>query len=132
MNIDNDDEAIAFEQKRAAELGMDMISKPLSAFKPPHHSTVDEILEIISDSKRYPLFLHCKHGEDRTGMIAGLYRVEYQNWSPQDAYEEMKNLGFHKVLVALTHYFKRRTGYDDLRSKPWLSFSPFELNMNIE
>jgi tyrosine-protein phosphatase SIW14 len=121
INIDDDEDAIEEERGVAKELGINMVSIPLNGFFQPSSSDVDQILEWVSDARQYPLFLHCKHGQDRTGMIVGLYRVEYQNWTPVRAYNEMLDKGFHRILLGLNHYFRERSGLDDMREKPWLS-----------
>lgn len=55
-------------------------------------------LKVISDVENNPnkkLYIHCTMGEDRTGMISGLYRILFQNWSAEKAYQqEMCKRGF--------------------------------------
>lgn len=41
-----------------------------------------------------PVLMHCKHGSDRTGLIAAMYRVVVQGWSKEDALGEMTQGGF--------------------------------------
>ena len=41
-----------------------------------------------------PVLMHCKHGSDRTGLIAAMYRVVVQGWSKEDALNEMTHGGF--------------------------------------
>jgi protein tyrosine/serine phosphatase len=41
-----------------------------------------------------PVLMHCKHGSDRTGLIAAMYRVVIQGWSKEDALNEMTQGGF--------------------------------------
>ena len=41
-----------------------------------------------------PVLLHCKHGSDRTGLMAAMYRVVVQGWSKEDALSEMTQGGF--------------------------------------
>jgi protein tyrosine/serine phosphatase len=41
-----------------------------------------------------PVLMHCKHGSDRTGLIAAMYRVVVQGWSKEDALNEMTRGGF--------------------------------------
>ncbi|MET1067429.1 MAG: tyrosine-protein phosphatase [Pseudomonas prosekii] len=41
-----------------------------------------------------PVLMHCKHGSDRTGLIAAMYRVVLQGWSKEDALNEMTTGGF--------------------------------------
>jgi protein tyrosine/serine phosphatase len=41
-----------------------------------------------------PVLMHCKHGSDRTGLMAAMYRVVLQGWSKEDALNEMTQGGF--------------------------------------
>ncbi|NCE88794.1 dual specificity protein phosphatase family protein [Pseudomonas sp. L13] len=41
-----------------------------------------------------PVLMHCKHGVDRTGLMAAMYRVVAQGWSKEDALNEMTLGGF--------------------------------------
>ena len=55
------------------------------------------------------VFVHCEHGEDRTGLVIGAYRVCDQGWTKDAAWLEMRENGFHELLLGLTiawHEFK--------------------------
>jgi tyrosine-protein phosphatase SIW14 len=67
----------------------------------------------MADSTNYPIFVHCQHGQDRTGVIVALYRIFYEQWTPQAAHDEMMNMGFHPELVPLNHYFEIKSGFED-------------------
>lgn len=41
-----------------------------------------------------PVLMHCKHGSDRTGLMAAMYRVVVQGWSKEEALNEMTLGGF--------------------------------------
>ncbi|WP_433768317.1 dual specificity protein phosphatase family protein [Pseudomonas putida] len=41
-----------------------------------------------------PVLMHCKHGSDRTGLMAAMYRVVVQGWSKEEALSEMTRGGF--------------------------------------
>ncbi|MGY2377874.1 phosphatase domain-containing protein [Pseudomonas sp. SDO524_S393] len=41
-----------------------------------------------------PVLMHCKHGSDRTGLMAAMYRVVVQGWSKEEALDEMTLGGF--------------------------------------
>jgi len=41
-----------------------------------------------------PVLMHCKHGSDRSGLMAAMYRVVVQGWSKEDALSEMTQGGF--------------------------------------
>ncbi len=113
LDLENDSRAIAHERKMANQLGLLFISMPLSSLLPPKTSEVDEILGLLANSYKTPTFVHCEHGQDRTGLIIGLYRVLYEGWAPAEAYSEMLRLGFHKELIFLNHYFEETTRYED-------------------
>lgn len=47
------------------------------------------------------VLVHCTHGQDRTGLAVGVYRVLYDGWSKDKAWDEMISRGFHVELVGL-------------------------------
>jgi protein tyrosine/serine phosphatase len=113
LNLEDDSGAVAKEKKSVAKLGMNFISEPMSGFWSPDDHEVDQIEAIMADTSRRPLFVHCLHGEDRTGLIVGLFRVFSQGWKPADAYKEMLAKGFHQILFFLNHYYETKTHWDD-------------------
>ena len=46
-------------------------------------------------------FVHCQHGQDRTGLVIGAYRVKVRHWTKTAAYKEMQAHGFHPLLRGL-------------------------------
>jgi protein tyrosine/serine phosphatase len=61
------------------------------------HTSDDDVirfLRIATDPERRPLFVHCQHGADRTGMMMAIYRIVVQGWSKDDAIQEMTEGGF--------------------------------------
>jgi archaemetzincin len=69
---------------------------------------VVRFLQIVSDPKRAPVFVHCQHGADRTGVMCAIYRVALCNWSKEKAMAEMTEGGFghHSVWVNLRRYLR--------------------------
>ena len=55
---------------------------------------IDQFLTIIDDPAARPVLLHCKAGLHRTGILAAVYRMEYQGWGPHRALAELKAHGF--------------------------------------
>jgi len=49
-------------------------------------------------------YIHCLHGEDRTGLLVGLYRLQ-QGWTKEQASREMLQHGYHTALMGLTDYW---------------------------
>lgn len=58
-----------------------------------------EALRIIRDRKG-PLLFHCWHGSDRTGAVAAMYRIVFQQVDKQLAIDEMTEgiFGFHMTF----------------------------------
>ena len=48
---------------------------------------------IASAQQKGAVLMHCKHGQNRTGLIAAMYRVVFEGWSKADAMTEMQ-LGY--------------------------------------
>jgi protein tyrosine/serine phosphatase len=101
------------EENLTHSLGMKYISVPLSGILSPKAHDMNYIESILESPSYQPVFIHCLHGQDRTGLAIGLYRVFYQSVSPIDAYHEMLDFGFHRVLFGLNHYFEERTGLEE-------------------
>ena len=40
------------------------------------------------------MLIHCKAGLHRTGILTAVYRMEYEGWTPAQAYRELKAHGF--------------------------------------
>ena len=57
-------------------------------------TAIDEFLKIMDDEKSHPVLIHCKAGLHRTGVMAAIYRMEYQGWSRDDAMRELRSHGF--------------------------------------
>jgi hypothetical protein len=44
--------------------------------------------------QKQPLYIHCLHGSDRTGLVIAAYRVLKYNWKPEQAINEAKRWGY--------------------------------------
>jgi protein tyrosine/serine phosphatase len=73
----------------------------------PEEEEVVKFLRIVADKTRTPVFVHCQHGADRTGLICAIYRVAVCGWSKELAADEMVygGYGFHPIWKNLTNYF---------------------------
>jgi hypothetical protein len=47
------------------------------------------------------VFVHCTHGQDRTGLVIGMDRVREDGYTKDKAYAEMLKYGFHPLLHGL-------------------------------
>lgn len=51
-------------------------------------------------------YVHCLHGQDRTGLIVGCERVWVEKWPKDVARREMLELGFHRSLHGLDDFWE--------------------------
>ncbi|MBW2527856.1 MAG: tyrosine-protein phosphatase [Deltaproteobacteria bacterium] len=75
----------------------------------PDDEEVVAFLKIATDPARQPVFVHCKHGADRTGLVVAVYRVVVEGWSKQAAIREMTDggYGFHSIWQNLVRYLEK-------------------------
>jgi len=65
----------------------------------PEEKEAIRFLQIVTNQRRSPVLVHCRHGADRTGTMCALYRVAVQGWSKEEALKEMTEggFGFHGI-----------------------------------
>jgi tyrosine-protein phosphatase SIW14 len=49
------------------------------------------------DPQSRPVFIHCAGGKDRTGYIVATYRILFENWTADEAIEEMFDYRFNRL-----------------------------------
>jgi arylsulfatase len=75
----------------------------------PENEDIVRFLRLVTDHPRGPIFVHCQHGADRTGLMIAIYRVAVDGWTKRDAIDEMTkgDFGFHSVWKNLIAYFEK-------------------------
>jgi tyrosine-protein phosphatase SIW14 len=96
-------EILAKERVLAGEMGFNYFAIPLSYTIYPNRAQIQKFFAILDNPELHPIFLHCKYGSDRTGMMVAFYRMAREGWDAKRAYEEMRSSGFHVWLV---HHYK--------------------------
>lgn len=94
---------IGAERRIATELGLTYINIPLNYWSLPNQGEIDRFLMLMDDESHHPIFVHCFHGADRTGLLIAIYRLVRCGWTFQQAYQEMLECGFHRFK---TQHFK--------------------------
>lgn len=71
---------------------------PMNAWRPKEEAVI-RFLQIVTDKNRLPVFVHCQHGADRTGVTVAAYRIIVQGWTKEEAIAEMTEggFGFHRI-----------------------------------
>jgi tyrosine-protein phosphatase SIW14 len=107
------------EGKRVRMLGMKYVAIPWHC-PFPHDEAFARFLKLLRENRGKKVFVHCRLGDDRTGMMIAAYRMADEGWTADEAMREMQKFGFseahHFICPSLASYeqsFPKR-----LRSSP--------------
>lgn len=104
INLRGADEHTRAEQKEAEALGLRYFNISLPGLSRPSNEQVARVLALINDAQNQPVFVHCHHGEDRTGTIVAVYRISHDNWTSQQAQTEANHYGMRWVQFGMKDY----------------------------
>ena len=90
-----DPSKVTWERKQAESLGMRFVSLPISGWSPPTIEQVVQFLSLFGNEPRERIFVHCRFGDDRTGVLVATYRMAFERWSADQAQREMYFFGFN-------------------------------------
>ena len=82
------------ERQQAESLGIRFVSIPVSGWDPPSNEQVAQFLSLFRNRKE-KVFVHCRFGDDRTGVFVATYRMAYEGWPTTQAMNEMYFFGFN-------------------------------------
>jgi protein tyrosine/serine phosphatase len=88
-----------YEKADVEALGMKYVNIPMSGYKTPKMSDVDTFLALVNNPDTGTIYVHCKAGIHRTGVMGAAYRLTKSGWDYDKAYKEMKNYNFSAGLV---------------------------------
>jgi protein tyrosine/serine phosphatase len=104
INLRGEGDLAREEQKEAEATGLRYFSFPLSRMGRPSDETIMRIISIIDSSENQPVFIHCKLGSDRTGLVVAMHRLLHDGWTDKQAITEAKSLGMNWTSFALKDY----------------------------
>lgn len=97
-----------FSDRGALDAGMTLYYYPIDTFTQlvtgPSATQMSNVVAVI---KRGGTYFHCERGQDRTGLAAGLFRLD-QGWPKERAYSEMLTNGFHPTLMGLKKFWDKQ------------------------
>ncbi|GAC1417984.1 MAG: hypothetical protein NVSMB62_09310 [Acidobacteriaceae bacterium] len=95
------------ENERVTRLGMQYVSIPWHC-PFPKDKVFAKFLAVIRANPKAKIFVHCRLGDDRVGMMIASYRMAEQGWTAEQAMDEMKRDGFtfshHFICPGLARY----------------------------
>lgn len=93
INLTSDD-ALAEEPGLVEKAGMRYVSLPMNTRVPPTAEQQARFLSVVNDPARQPVYVHCVGGKHRTGVMTAIYRMTQSAWTPDQAFDEMKDFKF--------------------------------------
>jgi protein tyrosine/serine phosphatase len=75
------------------------------------HLETEDIVAVMRELRHPengPFLIHCQHGADRTGLMSAVYRMLEQNWSAEDALNELVDggYGYHSLWRNIRRYVR--------------------------
>lgn len=83
----------------------DLLDAVTNTFIAPDQTMLDLAESVLEQGGT--VLVHCTHGQDRTGLVVGIYRVLAEGFSKDAAYAEMLEHNFHPELHGLHEYWER-------------------------
>jgi protein tyrosine/serine phosphatase len=96
--IDLLDGPTSYEKTIVESLGMKYVNIPMSGMGTPKMSDINTFLALVNNPDTGTIFLHCKAGIHRTGVLGAAYRYTKSGWDYDKVYKEMKNYNFSAGL----------------------------------
>ncbi len=86
IDFRNTIEDVLPEKEVLESLGVNHVHLPTEQVPDMHW--VEKFLDVMDRPESYPVLIHCRHGIGRTGVFVALYRIEYENWTNDEARRE--------------------------------------------
>ena len=94
------------EKKAVEAVGMQYISIRLSGIWEPIDEQIAQIVAVMEDPARWPIFMHCRRGDDRLGMAIACYRIAHDHWTNQQAFAEACKDGLSRFEPLMRRYIR--------------------------
>lgn len=86
--------------------GMRSVEMPMGVLSDVKPDIINKIIDIMNDPKNQPVFVHCRQGQDRTGIVIAAYRMRVEGWSMAEAEGEMQDYGFNDIWTELKEFVR--------------------------
>jgi tyrosine-protein phosphatase SIW14 len=82
------------EAGRVERAGMKYVRIPMTTRVAPTAEQLEQFLSLVNDPASQPVYVHCKEGRHRTGVMTAVYRMTAHGWNADRAFKEMKDYRF--------------------------------------
>ncbi len=92
------------EEVEVRKAGLNYFNISLPNWGRPQDERMRRILDIIGAPESGRVFVHCKDGVDRTGMVVALHRMRHEGWKTADALAEAERSGMRRIQFWMRDY----------------------------
>jgi protein tyrosine/serine phosphatase len=106
LDLQDDGDEEQWERSTVLRLGMNSAEIPMSGIFSPSDSQVYDALAAIASAQRIgaSIAIHCKYGDDRTGVVCACWRMYHDHWTPAAALAEANICGMHRLQFLMRRY----------------------------
>ncbi|HKQ97062.1 MAG TPA: tyrosine-protein phosphatase [Candidatus Polarisedimenticolia bacterium] len=97
VNLRHEPERVETEKAEAVGAGLRYFNVPMHGLDRPTDEQVARVQALLLEPENWPVFVHCKAGADRTGVMIAYYRIVQAGWSAEEAIREALGYGMMKL-----------------------------------
>jgi protein tyrosine/serine phosphatase len=102
--IDLRGDSSAIREKGIVEaLHMQFIHVPMNGLTAPTNAQIAQLMRILETAPQ-PVFIHCQHGEDRSGTVVACWRISHDHWPNDKALKEAKAYHINPVQIGMKRF----------------------------
>jgi|ERR1700677_510329 tyrosine-protein phosphatase SIW14 len=111
VNLRDDRTEVANEKHQVESLGIKYAEIPWSANDEPSSAQIVEFLDLVRTNPNTKIFVHCRRGADRTGVMIAAYRISVEHKPVAEAVSEMRRFHYDWLfLPQLKRYIESLPG----------------------
>jgi tyrosine-protein phosphatase SIW14 len=112
--VNLNDQTVHSERAMVEACGMTYVPLPSNAFKPDADKVLTFLRAVEESKHKGAVYVHCKHGMDRTGLAVAAYRIAVQGWDADRALAELRRYQAfsHELVFKNLHQYVRGIGRD--------------------
>lgn len=111
------------EANWANKLGINFYWMPFRSAENPLKQDIDTFFKVTDEARQNGerVFIHCRHGADRTGVFSAMYRLRNQNVKLSDVIRELMKYGHDSnhnpnIIPFLIDYYAELTPINKLKT----------------
>jgi protein-tyrosine phosphatase len=95
-----------WERAAVESAGMRYIRIGLSPVFAPSAKQMGKIMAILTDRTLGPVYVHCRRGVDRSGVVIACYRIAHDHWTNAQALQEARQDGLRPIEILMKRYIE--------------------------